>query len=113
MPGLAPVDEADPPAGVQPLFADVRRFYARADVPLPFRVMALDPAYASDVWAACKHVFSDHRLSRRLKEALAFAVSLTSRSPFGTPFHLGELRRLGVSPAGLMEVVGVTQMFSS
>src|SRR6267142_2176010 len=52
-------------------------------------------------------------LSRRVKTALAFAVSLTTRSAFGTAFHLAELRRLGVGEGGIMEVVGVTQMFSS
>jgi hypothetical protein len=95
------------------LFADIRSFYERADVPLPFRIMALDPGYATDVWGAVKRGFEDNRLSRRLKESLAFAVSLTSRSGFGTAFHLGEMRRLGVSDRGVMEVLGVTQMFSS
>jgi alkylhydroperoxidase/carboxymuconolactone decarboxylase family protein YurZ len=60
-----------------------------------------------------KRAFTDRRLSRRHKEALAFAVSLTTRSAFGTAFHLGEMRRLGVGERGVMEVVGVTQMFSS
>ena len=54
-----------------------------------------------------------HRLGRRLKEALAFAVSVTTRSQFGTAFHLGEMRRLGVGEGGVMEVLGGTQMFSS
>ena len=40
-------------------------------------------------------------------------MSLTTRSGFGTAFHLGEMRRLGVGERGVMEVLGVTQMFSS
>ena len=60
-----------------------------------------------------RRAFSERRLTRRHKEALAFAVSLTTRSAFGTAFHLAELRRLGVGERGVMEVVGVTQMFSS
>src|SRR5262245_6497573 len=76
------------------LFAEIRAFYDSEDVPLPFVVMARDPAYATDVWEAVKRAFSDQRLARRLKEALAFAVSLTSRSAFGTRFHLAEMRRL-------------------
>ena len=63
--------------------------------------------------AAWRRAFSDQRLTRRLKTALAFAVSLTTRSSFGTRFHLAELRRLGVGERGVMEVIGVTQMFSS
>src|SRR5260370_767598 len=57
--------------------------------------------------------FADNRLKRRFKEALAFAVSVTTRSAFGTEFHLGEMRRAGVGPGGVMEILGVTQMFSS
>ena len=71
------------------------------------------PAYATDVFHAVKHAFADNRLGRRFKEALAFAVSLTTRSPFGTAFHLGEMKRLGVRPRGVMEILGVAQMFSS
>jgi alkylhydroperoxidase/carboxymuconolactone decarboxylase family protein YurZ len=60
-----------------------------------------------------KRAFTDRRLTRRLKTALAFAVSLTTRSAFGTAFHLAELRRLGVGEGGIREIIGVTQMFSS
>ena len=106
-------DEAKAPAGASATFAEIRAFYERADVPVAFRLLATDPGYLADVWGAARHAFADHCLSRRLKEALAFAVSLTTRSAFGTAFHHGEMRRLGVSDAGVMEVLGVTQMFSS
>jgi hypothetical protein len=65
------------------------------------------------VWQAVQRAFTEQHLTRRLKESLAFAVSVTSRSAFGTAFHLAEMRRLGVSAGGVMEVLGVTQMFSS
>jgi len=109
---LGSLDETAP-AEVRNLFADIRNFYQSSDVPLGFRFIAHDVAYASDVWAATKHVFADHRLSRRLKEAMAFAVSMTTRSASGTELHLSQMRRFGVSPQGVMEIVGVTQMFSS
>jgi len=95
------------------VFAEIRAFYARDEVPVVFRVLAGDPAYLADVWAAARRAFSDNRLSRRVKEALAFAVSVTTRSASGAPFHLGEMRRLGVGDRGVMEILGVTQMFSS
>ena len=112
-PGLPALDPAAASPEARALFDDVRAFYRSADVPMPFRLMAHDPAYAVDVWQAVRRAFDDNRLSRRLKEGLAFAVSLTSRSSFGTAFHLAEMRRLGVSERGVMEVLGVTQMFSS
>ncbi len=106
-------DEAAAPAEAGATFAEIRTFYARADVPVAFGLLATDPGYLADVWGAAHRAFADNRLSRRLKEALAFAVSLSTGSAFGTAFHHGEMRRLGVSHAGVMEVLGVTQMFSS
>jgi hypothetical protein len=110
---LSPLDETTASDEARALFAEVRGFYARADVPVSFRVMARDPGYAADVWRAVVRAFSDSRRPRQLKEALAFAVSLTTRSRFGTAFHLAEMRRLGVGERGCLEVFGVTQMFSS
>ncbi|MBM4438941.1 MAG: carboxymuconolactone decarboxylase family protein [Candidatus Rokubacteria bacterium] len=106
-------DEASAPAEVASTFGEIRTFYARADVPVAFRLLAADPGYLADVWGATRRAFEDATLTRRVKEALAFAVSVTTRSPFGTAFHLGEMRRLGVGDKGVMEVLGVTQMFSS
>jgi len=123
--GGASMPQVEPetaPAEVRAVFADIRAFYGTGtpvaavlggEIPTPFGLIAHDPGYLASVWAAVKRAFVDRRLSRRHKEALAFAVSLTTRSAFGTAFHLGEMRRLGVGERGVMEVVGVTQMFSS
>jgi hypothetical protein len=111
---LAPLGDAAAGPEAAAVFAEVRAFYGgAADVPAPFRVIARDPAYLADVWGAVKRAFIDRQLTRRHKEALAFAVSLTTRSAFGLRFHLDEMRRLDVSEAGVMEIVGVAQMFSS
>jgi alkylhydroperoxidase family enzyme len=110
---LASLEPAHPSAEAEAVFAEIRAFYACADVPVVFRRVAADPGYLSDLWGATRRAFADNRLSRRHKEALAFAVSVTTRSSFGTAFHLGEMRRLGVGERGVMEVLGVTQMFSS
>jgi hypothetical protein len=116
-PGRAsPIDAPEPDratGAAAALFAEIRAFYRSAEVPLPFRLIAHDEAYARDVWAATRRAFSDEALSRRFKEGLAFAVSLTSRSAFGVGFHIAEMRRLGVPEAGIRELLGVTQMFSS
>jgi len=112
--GLTPVEPEAAPAEVRGTFDEIRGFFGgAAEVPAPFRLIAHDPGYLADVWGATRHAFADNRLPRRLKAALAFAVSLTTRSPFGCAFHLAEMRRLGVTERGVLEVVGVTQMFSS
>lgn len=110
---LESLEPAGPSAEAQATFAEIRAFYDRVDVPTAFRRLAADPGYLADLWGAVRRVFADNALTRRHKEALAFAVSVTTRSTFGTTFHLGEMRRLGVGERGVMEVLGVTQMFSS
>jgi alkylhydroperoxidase/carboxymuconolactone decarboxylase family protein YurZ len=113
---LSPVEPDAALPEVRTVFADLRDFYempAGGEIPTPFALAAYEPGYLADLWVTVRHTFTDRQLSRRLKEALAFAVSLTSRSAFGTGFHLSEMRRLGVSNRGVMEVTGVTQMFSS
>jgi hypothetical protein len=110
---LGAVDEAAASVETRALFAEIRAFYGSADVPQSFRFIAHDPLYAADVWAAAKHAFADNRLARRFKEALAFAVSVSTRSTSGAAWHLTQMRRVGVGPRGVMEIVGVTQMFSS
>ena len=110
---IEPVDENSAPENTKSVFAEIREFYGGTEVPLVFRVMARDRIYLNSFWKALRRAFSDNRLSRRVKEALGFAVSLTTRSAFGTAFHLAQLRRCDVTDAGVMEIVGVTQMFSS
>ena len=111
---LGPVDDSSASTETRTLFAEIRAFYGgSADVPQGFRFIVHDPAYAADVWAAARHAFADNRLARRFKEALAFAISVTTRSASGAAFHLAEMRRLGVGQPGVMEIAGVTQMFSS
>lgn len=111
-PPLATLEPAASSDEAEAVYDEIRAFYGHA-VPAAFRRLASDPGYLADVWAATRRAFTDHRLTRRFKEALAFAVSVTTRSRFGTTFHLEEMRRLGVGEHGVMEVLGVTQMFSS
>jgi len=112
-PLIAPLEPAACDKRTVALYDEIRTFYGSAEVPLAFRLIAHDPAYLDDFWQAVRRAFSDNRLQRRFKESLAFAVSLTTRSQFGTALHLGEMRRLGVTEAGVREVLGVAQMFSS
>src|SRR3989442_5062768 len=89
---LAPA-ETGPEA--EQVFAEIRAFYDRA-VPAAFLRLGGDPGYLADVWAATHRAFSDNPLTRRFQEALAFAVSVSTRSPFGTTVHLEEMEPLRV-----------------
>ena len=112
-PLIAPMSPDGPSPALAPVFAQIRAFYEVPEPALVFRILAQDPVYLVDFWGAVSHAFSDKSLSRRLKESIAFAVSLTTRSSWGTPFHLAQMRRLGVTDRGVMEIVQMTQIFSS
>jgi alkylhydroperoxidase/carboxymuconolactone decarboxylase family protein YurZ len=112
-PLIAPLEPAACDKRAAALYEEIRGFYGSAEVPLQFRLIAHDAGYLEDFWGAVRRAFSDNKLTRRFKEALAFAVSLTTRSQLGTAFHLGEMRRLGVTEAGVREILEMTQMFSS
>src|SRR5215475_3849950 len=73
---LASLEPARPSAETQVVFADILAFYDRAAVPLAFRLVAAARGYLADLWGATRRVFSDCPLTRRHKEALAFAVSV-------------------------------------
>src|SRR2546426_12844085 len=109
---LETLEPVRPDAPAQAVFAEIRAFYDCAEVPVAFRRVAADPGYLADLWGATRRVFSDNRLTRRHKEALAFAVSVTTRPPFGTTFHLGEMRRLGIRARGVVGGLGDAHLFS-
>ena len=115
--GMPPLISVPDPTQVSPtiraIYEEIREFYECRDVPLVFQALAQDAIYLKEFWDAVRRAFTDNELSRRVKEALGFAVSLTTRSTFGTSLHLAQMRRFGVTDRGVMEVIGVTQMFSS
>src|SRR5687768_3127137 len=59
-------DETSAPPEATTVYADIRTFYARADVPVAFRLLAVDPGYLADVWGATRRAFADNQLTRRL-----------------------------------------------
>src|SRR5262245_36625010 len=61
---LEAVSEADAHGPVGALFAEIGEFYG-GPVPLPLRLVAHDPGYLGDQWAAVRRAFADHTLTRR------------------------------------------------
>ncbi len=95
------------------VFEEIRAFYAVDSVPGVFRWMARDLLFLRGYWGATRAAFGDRVLDRLTKEILALAASLTARSDWGVDFHLREARRLGLTDAGLTEVVEVVQLFNT
>jgi AhpD family alkylhydroperoxidase len=111
-PRLPLVEPESAPPGVQATYDEACAFYAMDRPPAVLRVMAHDPGFARDLWRAVRAAFEPGALDRLTKEVLALAASVTARSDYGVDFHLREVRRLGLSEAGVLEVLQVTQMFN-
>jgi AhpD family alkylhydroperoxidase len=111
-PLLALIDPASAAPDVQALFDDACAFYAMERPPAVLRVMANDPGFARDLWAGVRAAFEPGALDRLTKELLALAASVTAKSDYGVDFHLHQVRRLGLSEAGILEALQVTQMFN-
>lgn len=97
---------------VQQVYRDIQVFYQSEHVLNIFKALAHDPGYLHDYWGAVRFVFGDRHLDRLTKEAVALAASMAAKSDYGVDLHLREVRRLGLSEKGILEVIEVVQLFS-
>jgi alkylhydroperoxidase/carboxymuconolactone decarboxylase family protein YurZ len=107
---LIELEQASNP--VKQTYKDIQAFYQSEHVPNIFKVLAHDEGYLHDYWGAVRFVFSDRHLDRMTKEAVALAASMAATSDYGVDLHLREVRRLGLSEKGILEVIEVVQLFS-
>ena len=103
-------DASDP---VKVIYSDIIAFYETERVPSIFRVLAHDEGYLKDYWGAVRHVFSEGKLDRVTKQAVALGASMAAKSDYGVDLHLHEAKRAGLSDAGVIEVVQIVQLFSA
>lgn len=97
---------------VRGTFEDIREFFGIPEVPNVFRAMAREPRYLTGTWRFYRACFEPRRLTRLVKEAVAFAVAVTTRSRYGIDFAARRLRAAGVTDAGLLELMQVVDRFS-
>ncbi len=111
-PLLSLVEPEAASTAVRHLYEEILDFYQTDRVPSIFKALAHDEGYLRDYWGAVRVVFRDGRLERRIKEAVALAASMAARSDYGVDLHLREVKRLGLSEKGVLEIVQVVQLFS-
>lgn len=106
------VEYDDAPNRTKEIYDQIKTFYQSERVPAVFRFLANDPSYLEDRWGSVKVAFEERKLDRLTKEAIALAVSLAARSDYGIDLHLREVQRLGLSRAGVLEVIKLIDVFS-
>jgi alkylhydroperoxidase family enzyme len=111
-PILAPPAEEELTDRARATFDDIREFFDAKEVPNVFRAMARDPRYLTGTWRFYRACFAPGRLARPVKEAVAYATAVTTRSRYGIDFTTRRLRAAGVTDAGLMELMQVVDRFN-
>lgn len=111
-PLIAPPEDGELTDRARTTFDDIREFFEVEEVPNAFRAMAREPKYLTGTWRFYRACFEPRRLPRLVKEAVAFAVSVTTRSRYGIDFATRRLRAAGVTDSGLMELMQVVDRFN-
>jgi len=107
------VDEATATGEVRALFEEMKRVRGWDRVPVMWRIMALRPAYLRATWEKYKAVMLEGSMDLRTKEMLALTVSMVNRCSYCIDSHSLALRKMGMTDAELMEMMGVIDFFSS
>ena len=111
-PIIAPPADEELTDRVRATFDDILQFLGVKEVPNVFRAMAREPKYLTGTWRFYRACFEPRRLTLLVKEAVAFATAVTTRSRYGIDFTTRRLRAAGVTDAGLMELMQVVDRFN-
>lgn len=111
-PLLAPARQEELTDRTHAAFEEILTFFGTKEVPNVFRAMARESRYLTGTWRFYRACFEPRRLTRLVKEAVAFAVSVTTRSRYGIDFATRRLRAAGVTDAGLLELMQVVDRFN-
>jgi uncharacterized peroxidase-related enzyme len=114
---VTPVAEDAATGAVAGVYADIRRTKGTDRVPNLWRVLATNPAHLELVWSRLKAVMhppdGTTALTARERELIALAVSATNGCAYCVNSHTAALRKLGLDPAALGEVMAVVGLFNT
>jgi AhpD family alkylhydroperoxidase len=113
------VEEAGAPARVAAVFADIKATKGLDFVPNFWRALASSPDLLEATWSRLKAVMHPEALGRpaRLdpltREMIALAVSATNGCAYCVNSHTAAVRKLGLDPEGLGELMAVVALFNT
>jgi AhpD family alkylhydroperoxidase len=113
-----PCDEQTASRKVAEIFADIKRTKNLDFVPLFWRVIATNPTQIELVWSSLKALMHPEavgrtsRLEPTTREIIALAVSATNACPYCINSHTAALRKLGVDPETLGEIMAIVGLFN-
>jgi len=115
---VRPIEEDEATGKVAEIFADIKRTKNIDFVPRFWQVIATNPVQLELVWTSLKSLMHPEALGRvaRLdpttREIIALAVSATNGCPYCINSHTAALRKLGVDPETLGEIMAIVGLFN-
>lgn len=116
---VRPVEESQATGKVGEIFADIRRTKNLDFVPRFWRVLATNPDHLELIWTKLKTLMHPESLGRSspldplTREIIALAVSATNGCSYCVNSHSAAVRKLGLSPAALGEVLAIVGLFNA
>ncbi len=115
---IRPVEEHEATGKVAEIFADIKRTKNIDFVPRFWQVIATNPVQLELVWTSLKSLMHPEavgrvaRLDPTTRETIALAVSATNGCPYCINSHTAALRKLGVDPETLGEIMAIVGLFN-
>ena len=115
---VRPLEELEATGRVAEIFADIKRTKNIDFVPRFWQVIATNPVQLDLVWTSLKSLMHPEavgrvaRLDPTTREIIALAVSATNGCPYCINSHTAALRKLGVDPETLGELMAIVGLFN-
>jgi AhpD family alkylhydroperoxidase len=115
---VRPIEEKEAAGKVAEIFADIKRTKNIDFVPRFWRVIATNPTQLELVWTTLKSIMHPEAAGRSstleptTREIIALAVSATNGCAYCINSHTAALRKLGMNPEALGEVMAIVGLFN-
>lgn len=113
------VEESEATGRVAAIFDDIKRTKDLQAVPNFWRTLATSPELLEATWNRLKELMHPEasgrpaRLDPLTREIIALAVSATNGCAYCINSHTAAVRRLGLDPRGLGEVMAIVALFNT
>ena len=115
---VRPVHAHEATGAVAEIFADIKQTKNIDFVPAIWRTLATNPVQLEVVWSSLKKLMHpeasgrESRLDPKVREIIALAVSATNGCAYCINSHTAALRKLGVDPETLGEIMAIVGLFN-
>lgn len=106
------VTEEEASEEVMNIYQDIKKVFGLSFVPNLFKAMGNNPKQLEATWNQFKVIMGPGDLSKREKELIAMAVSVTNNCEYCIHAHSAALKGLGLKDQGIVELMGVIGLYN-